>query len=321
MRTALNDELQTMKAAEVDQAGDRAEMNRCQRNENNRIQRTLVSQTKRAVCELCAGDHHLQDCQDFEAMDLGQRLSTCRTHGLCFRCLLGGHRAAHCRCTSFSACSARGCKGRHHTLLHAERGRGRSAGSTNQQSQQRDAQERQASQHHNRALSTAANTSTAKAKLMVFQTVPVFVETGLKRLKLNALLDSCSDSSYISKKAADELGVTGTPWRFELATVKGTEEIEMKKAPVTITSVVNNQTKMEFNVFVTEEFFGSTDVFEWSKAHKQWTHMAEVPFPAPGKKNIDILIGVTPETMCLFTPERQVKGESHEPVAVKTRVI
>ena len=317
LRASLGAEMLTMKATEVDQAGDRAQVNKYQRKEKPWTKKTLVSQAERAVCELCTGDHHLQDCQDFEAMDLDQRLCTCRTHGLCFRCLRGGHLAAHCR--SFPGCNVDGCKGKHHTLLHAEHVNGRSSGTTNQQSHhsEHNNRDKQASQQYNRALSTAAN-NIAKAKVMVFQTVPVYVETGLKRLKLNALLDPCSDSSYISQEAADELGVTGTPWTFELTTVKGAEEVKMKKAPVTIASVDNYQTKMEINVFVTEDLVGSTDAFDWSKAKKQWTHMADIPFPALGKKKVDVLIGVTPETMCLFTPEKQAKGESQEPVAVKT---
>ena len=317
MRTALGDEMQTMKAAEVDQAGDRTQVPRYHRKEKNWPKKTLVSQTERTVCEVCAGDHHPPDCQEFESMDLDQRLITCRSYGLCFRCLRGGHRAADCR--SFPGCSVDGCRGKHHSLLHAERTRGRPNGAISQQSQPSDVSEqaKQTDRQHNRALSTAAHNAT-KPKVMVFQTVPVFVETGVKRLRLNALLDPCSDSSYISRKAGEELGVSGTPWTFELTTVKGAEEVQMKKAPVRISSVENNQIKMDLNVFVTEDLIGSSDAFDWRKVQKQWAHMADIPFPAVGKKSIDILIGVTPETMCLFAPEKQVKGESHEPVAVKT---
>ena len=281
------------------------------------VKKTLVSQAERTVCEVCTGDHHVWKCQDFASMDLDQRLVTCRAYGLCFRCLRGGHRAADCR--SLPGCSVGGCKGRHHALLHAERIGGRPINPIDQQSQPSAISEQvpQTGKQHNTALSTSAN-NTTKPKVIVFQTVPVFVETGLKRLKLNALLDPCSDSSYISQEAADELGVTGTPWTFELTTVKGTEEVQMKRAPVRISSVENSQSKMEFNVFVTKDLIGSSDAFDWCKVQQQWAHMAEIPFPAVGKKDVDILIGVTPETMCLFTSETQVKGKSHEPVAVKT---
>ena len=314
MRTALGDEMQTVRAAEVDHAGDRTQMHRCHRKDKSWNKKTLISQTERTVCELCAGDHQLTNCQSFGGMDLDQRLSTCRSYGLCFRCLRRGHRATDC--TSFPGCSVDGCKGKHHTLLHAKRTSGRTIGLGDKQPS--DATEQQTDRQQNRALSTSAHNNNSMPKVMVFQTVPVFVETGVKRLRLNALLAPCSDSSYLSEKAAEELGVTGTPWAFELTTVKGTEEVQMKKAPVRISSVENSQVKMDLNVFVTEDLIGSSDAIDWCKVQERWAHMADLPFPALGKKTIDILIGVTPETMCLFTPERQVKGESDEPVAVKT---
>ena len=54
MRTALGDEMQTVRAAEVDQAGDRTQMHRCHRKDKSWTKKTLISQTERTVCELCA---------------------------------------------------------------------------------------------------------------------------------------------------------------------------------------------------------------------------------------------------------------------------
>ena len=168
-------------------------------------------------------------------------------------------------------------------------------------------------------MRTSAGYGTEKPKTVVFQTIPVYAETGRKRLMLNALLDPCSDSSYICHEAAEELGIEGTPWAFELTTVKGAEEVEMKRAPVKITSTENSKKTFELNVFVTKDLVGSSDAFDWREVQKQWPHLENIPFPVLGRrKKVDLLIGVEASTMCLFMAEEQVAASAGEPVALKT---
>lgn len=120
LRMALEAEMLTMKATEVDQAGDRVKtLAPPQAKTATWKKKALVSQTDHRVCRLCTGDHFLESCPDFQAMNQMERLDTCRRMGCCFRCLRTGHLAADCR--SFKGCKVNNCKGKHHALLHQER--------------------------------------------------------------------------------------------------------------------------------------------------------------------------------------------------------
>ena len=339
LRTSLGAELLTMKATETDQAGDRVKTSAPPQMKNATWKKkTLASQTdhmNHTICRLCDSDHFLENCPDFQAMNQMERFNACRSMGSCFRCLGSGHFAIDCR--SFKGCKVNGCRGKHHALLHQER----SSGGTHEFSSPVTADASTAMQighknHHssnqncgaessaqadtsNRALTTSAGNKSAKSKTVVFQTIPVYAETGRKRLMLNALLDPCSDSSYICQEAAEELGIEGTPWAFELTTVKGVEEVEMRRAPVKISSTESSKKALELNLFVTKDLIGSSKAFDWRQVQKQWPHLEKIPFPVLGKrKNVDLLIGMEANTMCLFMAEEQVAADVGEPVALKT---
>ena len=72
---------------------------------------------------------------------------------------------------------------------------------------------------------------------IAFQTASVVVRFQNRSLKLNALLDPCSDASLISQAAADELGLKGEQVRFELGTVNGRNDVSMMSGSVQISSL------------------------------------------------------------------------------------
>ena len=56
-----------------------------------------------------------------------------------------------------------------------------------------------------------------------------------RSLTVKALLDPCSDASFISKAAADELGLEGEEVQFEPGTVNDKMDVSMRAGSVRIT--------------------------------------------------------------------------------------
>jgi hypothetical protein len=67
-------------------------------------------------CKICSEEHQVADCKKFLAMNLDERVETCKSQFMCFKCLDDtSHNFVSCRCsTKCNTCSSV----THHTLLH-----------------------------------------------------------------------------------------------------------------------------------------------------------------------------------------------------------
>ena len=69
--------------------------------------------------------------------------------------------------------------------------------------------------------------------MVAFRTIPVTVSFENKKMVVNALLDDCSDTSYITEDAAQMLGVTG-PAHESSVEVMGGHDFPLKGSKVTL---------------------------------------------------------------------------------------
>jgi hypothetical protein len=120
---------------------------------------------------------------------------------LCYRCLGGGHLAKKCKHTRI--CGISECKKTHHKLLH--KNVLNPAATTFQ--------------------SVFTNTACKDAQPIALRTVPVIVIGEKKQLKINALLDDGSTTTYINSDIAAELGLKGTKHSSRVNTLSGKSEI------------------------------------------------------------------------------------------------
>ena len=295
----------------------------------------------RLKCVVCRAEHATEDCTELQSWEVAKRYAFCKTEGLCFRCLHCKHRGTSCR--RFPGCAVEGCGGTHHSLLHASGSSNsrnsaevaRPAHSTPTLSSQakefipRTAQGRvctkeniptssaQASVTPGASFNTASQGQAKRTGKIAFQTAPVLVHCQDRFLKLNALIDTCSDASYISKAAADELGLHGEEVQFELGTVNGKKDVKITSGAVRIAST---QSKFEasLDVHVISSLEGASVCTSWQDVKQRWPHMADIPFPKMAEKEVDLLIGLSPETMPIFVPLKTVSGANSSPVAVLT---
>ena len=135
-----------------------------------------------AKCIRCNRYHDVYGCRSFKALTQEQRYEEARKHRLCFNCLEPGHNAQECR--RRGRCIVKDCGQKHHTLLHQDSA--------------------------NVIVNGCAGRSSngAGIKRIALPIVAVKVRApGKSTMKIYALLDSGSTSSFHSEKLLTKIGV------------------------------------------------------------------------------------------------------------------
>ncbi|XP_058448790.1 uncharacterized protein LOC131428764 [Malaya genurostris] len=167
------------------------------------------SQSSGGRCVACSSDHLLHQCNAFQRMVVTDRDALLKTHVLCRNCFRTGHQARECQ----SKYSCRNCKGRHHTLVcfKPERNKNPKAAVVAEDNGAPAAESPlnpSPTQVANLAASDMLVTVAAHqyATQVILATAVVLIEdnTG-NRLPARALLDSGSESNFITERLAQRM--------------------------------------------------------------------------------------------------------------------
>ena len=158
------------------------------------------------ACNFCGERHSIVICTKFRIKSLDFRMQFVRDKHLCFACLNTGHLARDCR--NRKNCEI--CQGRHPTIMHANES------STVNPPQQSS------------ATTCASNDPSAHAIRKSSMVVPVYVshtDNPNKHKMVFAMLDTQSDTSFITEKTARDLGLVGRDVRLSLSTMTSSDKI------------------------------------------------------------------------------------------------
>ncbi|XP_055623509.1 uncharacterized protein LOC129766934 [Toxorhynchites rutilus septentrionalis] len=174
------------------------------------VQRTSYSAVQTfSGCVACEGHHPLYQCSTFQRMSVAERDTLLRKRSLCRNCFRHGHQAKECQ----SKYSCRHCKGRHHSLVcfkTQREGNPKSISTATPCASTSGGNEPSTSQMANVAAtdSSISNTVQRCASQVLLATAIVIVEDdeGV-RFPARALLDSGSESNFITEKLSQRLRV------------------------------------------------------------------------------------------------------------------
>ena len=267
----------------------------------------------RKRCIYCSGNHKLELCPMFRQWTVGSRYHFCKSRGVCFRCLSGIHHGRSCR--QYLGCSVASCGGNHHTLLHAE---AKTVTCPETPTEATSARENEPRTKANASQVYKTDKTQEEPNLVAFQTVPVKLSSGRGAVVVNALLDPCSDASFVTKAVAEELDLNGTEEKFELGTVQGSNQVSMKKSNVKMSSL-DESFQTELSAFVIDDLSSASTMSDWNDIKFKWDHLKSLHFPQTTRRQgVDMLIGLTQKTTSLFIPLETVRGGECDPVGVKT---
>ncbi|XP_075157708.1 uncharacterized protein LOC142230974 [Haematobia irritans] len=257
--------------------------------DNSRQSKVHHTKVNTVKCVLCKEGHELKFCPKFLNMNPKQRITAVRRDRSCLNCLARGHGAA--KCNSKATCTK--CGAKHHTMLHLVRdeqqsnpGVGDMSGDL-QTTQNIQSAPTPSTSHNVRAyhMSVCNKTMLATAWINI-------LKDGLAH-KVRALIDPCSDDTFISKKIQRLLNLPTKPISAEVTGLGGGAVTRCSQiAFLTIGSILNNNFTAEIDALVVCDVTG--DVPTYSFDYSLVDQLPNLEYADPNFFHtgpIDILIG------------------------------
>ncbi|XP_043196264.1 uncharacterized protein LOC122367319 [Amphibalanus amphitrite] len=282
------------------------------RGNTSSAQRTTLATASGAAvsaeCVVCqSGAHALAECPSFLEKTPEERGHIVRSGRRCFRCLSTGHWLS--KCSSRTVCGERGCKGRHHRLLHIP-----SAQSPH------PAQTRPTATADARDVMAMTQTETHTSQRTLLQLVPIRIHGTEGRYKDTlALLDSGADTSLCEEHVLKELGIDGDRRELQLANVEGSGDNRLAiRTSLQVSSLSpgsNAKTVTVPEVFSVVRLNVRPQSVDW-KQRKAWKHLDDIVIPDNNGKAVELLLGANVLEAML---QQEVRvGKPGQPVAVRT---
>ena len=122
--------------------------------------------------------------------------------------------------------------------------------------------------------------------------LPAIIGNGVKKLKVNVMLDPCSTGSYITECAAEELQLKGERQTLTISGTGGTEIEKQSKRVHCLVSSTDGLFSAPVEANVLDNITGNTPAIEWSMLKNDWPHLTSIAFDqVSNRKQIDMLIG------------------------------
>lgn len=282
---------------------------------------TLMSnKSVRIKCFLCKGDHTIYKCTEFLNKSPSERYQLVKNNHMCLNCLSSTHSVKDCK----SSFHCHKCKQRHHTLLHFE-----NFGNTSNISNSSDASISNSSTSKMEkssleviaqpTVTNAAGFSSSKFEVLL-ATARVGVSNG-RGIFVNQriLLDSGSQTSFITQKAVQQLGLIK---KRKSIVVQGLGQQETLTNMGSVDLIICPVSKNDVHFFVEAIVLPKicNNIPSKPISSHQWSHLqntlplADPEFDVP--QPVSILLGA--DIFSQVFSGHIVKGNAGEPDALQT---
>ena len=274
-------------------------------------------------CPSCgAPDHHIWRCQKFAKVSLKDRKALVRQKHLCFNCLGSGHGVKNC--PSKSRC--RTCAGTHHSLLHSvppseqtSPGSSRHSEDTSQEngiSPQKSSDAVGSLLIDNPQVASTTQSNGARNRLQVLPVSIVNPSTGASR-NCWALLDTGSDTHFLTHRLYSELGLDGQPIQSRLQLADGgLKTSQTFESTCVIQDIVGNHSFQLESVRVVDRLPDLSGSIPSTSDALRHEHLSGIELPVIEGNRVELLIGTGAPELHVFSEVRQ--GGDHGLGAGKT---
>jgi Pao retrotransposon peptidase/Family of unknown function (DUF5641)/Protein of unknown function (DUF1759) len=170
-------------------------------------------------CQYCGKNgHEVKFCYEFAKLAIEDRWNFVCNRKLCFCCLEGGHRSAHCQ---ENPCPK--CKQRHASCLHQE-----------DKARQGDKKEENPERAVKQVASKVSNKVHTSGLLCMILPVYVRISEGSPEELVYAMLDTQSDASFLTTTLAKKLKSKGIRENLTLTTLTETTNVNTVKHAISV---------------------------------------------------------------------------------------
>ena len=179
-------------------------------------------------------------------------------------------------------CGIKGCRSPHHRLLHEDPKKEDNAEAAKEADLSNAVRAGATTEGESSERTLTATTRTGPvptSEFVALRTVPVYVTSGKRRLKVNALLDDASSRTYLNGDIAAELGLKGTPHEITANVLNDNQErLDTTAVEFMISSCDGKLSKLA-SAYAAERVTGNMQVVDWSKHKHKWMHLKGIKFP------------------------------------------
>ena len=228
--------------------------------------------------------HELSECKAFGEKTLEEKTEWIKKSGLCFRCLVGKHRASQCqakiRCTKCNS-------DRHLSLLHKER---------EEKEQTQVGKTKEDGEELRQKCTSVCQGRTGGVSCSKIVLVDAFKkEQPNKPVRVYALMDDQSNASMISPNLIQKLNVDGPKERFLLSTCSTSKETKYgRRISGVVLRSTNGKTVELPTMLECEHIPQDKNEIPTPEMTKSFPHLKEIATEIPPldhNAEIDILIG------------------------------
>lgn len=241
--------------------------------------RSLLATTNNYSCYNCKGPHAIWNCEGFLKMNPRLRNDLVKQLGLCFNCLSSNH--------SYKKCKGYGCKvckRKHNTLLHAPDVETKETASS-----KTDAEG--ASLPISTVSSHSSLSSSSRSIILLSTAVVNIVAADGNVQKCRALLDSGSESSFITKALVEQLGLETEDANISLIGINLVSSPINYKCSAKITSTCSNFTA-NLELLILSKLTSKLPLFSFDKSLLNIPNGLSLADPYFNESDdIDLLIG------------------------------
>lgn len=289
----------------------------------------MVANINQLICTFCKGNHTINNCESFLSKPVSTRINDIKALHLCLNCLRSNHSLENCR-----AGTCKKCGRRHNTLLHIER-QLQSGSSSNDRSDHNHHTNRSNSQHNtqNRSgssrgiesytsqqnqITISGYENNGDREVLLSTAIVDIMDSAGKYHKARALLDSGSQSCFISSSLADKLQLQRTPVNVPVSGINQISTFITNRVSAIIQSRFNNfSVKQSF--LVLDNITNHIPSVSFSKSRFEIPNniqLADENFNIAS--TVDLLLGaeVFYELLC----EGRINSKPNSPIWQKTKL-
>ncbi|XP_063363671.1 uncharacterized protein LOC134652418 [Cydia amplana] len=265
-------------------------------------------------CVMCKGNHTLAHCKEFTKMQPNERCEYTKNNRLCYNCLAPGHAVFKCRLPM----SCRICRKRHHSLVHVTKSPETAEQDTKTQPTLPKVNETETEIQATMAIASH-HTARHSDGLLATAIVNVKSEQG-HTIALRALIDPCSQASFISEKATQLLKLKRETTRASITGLGPIKANANQVVQLEVSSQYQTSYSIQLRAYViskqltTQMPMKTMNTSNWS--HIQNLHLADPSYNTPGP--VDLLLGVKVYAQIIQEDTPIIKGPPGTPCAQKT---
>ena len=267
-------------------------------------------------CILCEmNNHSTAEVGRLQKKPTDERNAFVRKNGLCFACLLkAGHISKDC--PKRAKCKI--CSKNHPTALHADK----TEEKNHPTKLHADTTEESPTNIGATTHRTSSNEHLSVAQNKTSMTLPVWihhVSDPAREILVYAMMDTQSDTSFITEKTAREIDVKGKPISLSITTLTSTQT---KQALKFDGFKVRGYSSHEFvdlpSVYTRDAIPAERSHIPTQETAQRWPHLQGISGKLPKLLNCEVGLLLGYDCSELFVPKETVTGKTNDPFALRT---